>query len=365
MHDLMSPMQLGPLELPNRVVMAPMVRARSAPDRAPTDLVARYYVQRATAGLIVTEASSVSPMSVSRPGNSAIHTPAQVAGWRHVTEQVHTAGGRIFQQLYHTGRKADHTRLPNGTSPVAPSAIASTGKIVGVDGPVDFAVPRALETSEIAGVVAEFREAIRNARDAGMDGVEIHGANGYLIDEFLRDGTNRRTDRYGGNAANRARFLLEIVEEAIAIFGAERVGARISPHNGGDGIADSDPAATFTYVARELSQHRLAYLHVIEAVVPGTPHSPPPGTKPLLPALRASFDGPLIANAGYTRETAERAIADGLTDLVAFAALYIANPDLVERFRRNTGLNEPDRSTFYNGGEAGYTDYPSLDAAAT
>lgn len=181
MLDLLSPMQLGPLELPNRVVMAPMVRARSAPDHVPTDLVARYYAQRATSGLMVTEASSVSPISVGRPGTSGIYTPAQVTGWRHVTERVHAAGGRIFQQLYHLGRKADHTRLQNGTSPVAPSAIAGTGKIVGVDGPVDFAVPRALESSEIASVVAEFREAIRNAKDAGMDGVEIHGANGYRI----------------------------------------------------------------------------------------------------------------------------------------------------------------------------------------
>jgi N-ethylmaleimide reductase len=363
MADLFSPLRRGALDLPNRVVMAPMGRARSGADRAPTGLVARYYVQRASAGLIITEASSVSPVSVSRPGTSGIHTRQQVAGWRLVTDRVHAAGGRIFQQLYHLGRKADHTRLPDGVVPVAPSSIACRGTINGVAGPVDFAVPRALETAEIAGVVGEFRDAVRNARAAGMDGVEIHGANGYLIDEFLRDGTNRRTDRYGGGVANRARFLLEIVDEAIAVFGADRVGARVSPHFTVDGIADSDPATLFIHVARELDARRIAYLHVIEAVVPGTPHSPPPGTPPLLPALRAAFAGPLMANAGYTRETAERAIAEGRVDLVSFAVLYIANPDLVERFRRKTGFNAADPSSFFNGGAVGYTDYPHLDEA--
>ena len=361
MSSLLSPLRMGALELPNRVVMAPMGRARSGPDRAPGEIVARYYVQRATAGLIVTEASSVSPMSVSRPGTSAIYDAAQVAGWRKVTDRVHAAGGRIFQQLYHLGRKADHTRMPGGAPIVAPSAIACRGKIVGANGPVDFAVPRALESSEIAGVVGEFRDAIRNARAAGMDGVEIHGANGYLIDEFLRDGTNRRTDRYGGGVANRARFLLEIVEEAVAIFGADRVGARLSPHFGVDGIADSDPAGTFRYIARELGARRLAYLHVIEAVVPDTPHSPPE-MKPLLPALHDAFGGPLMANGSYTREAAEAAIAEGRADLVSFAALFIANHDLVERFRRRAGYNAADPATFFNGGEAGYIDYPALDA---
>jgi N-ethylmaleimide reductase len=361
--DLFTPIRVGACALRNRVVMAPMARARSGEDRAPTAMVADYYAQRAAAGLIVTEASSVSPLSVSRPHASAIWDDRHVAGWRLVTERVHRAGGLIFQQLYHLGRKSDPSRMPEGALPVAPSAIAAKGQVAGVNGPVEFALPRALATDEVPQVAAEFRAAAMNARDAGMDGVEIHGANAYLIDQFLRDGSNRRADRYGGSVANRARFLLEVVDEAVGVWGAGRVGVRLSPHARGDGIADSDPAAIFGYAAAALGERKIAYLHLIEAEAPGLPQAPPDGAAPLLPVIRRAFAGPLIVNGGYTRAAADRAIAAGDADLVAFAALFIANPDLVERFRRNAPFNTPDPTTFHNGGARGYIDYPTLDRA--
>jgi N-ethylmaleimide reductase len=247
---------------------------------------------------------------------------------------------------------------------VAPSAIAARGQVAGKHGPVDFAVPRALATDEIPGVVAEFRQAALNAQAAGMDGVEIHGANAYLIDQFLRDGTNQRSDRYGGSIANRARFMLEVVDAVIGVIGAGRVGIRLSPHARGDGIGDSDPAATFGYAAAALGERGIAYLHLIEALAPGLPQSPAPGTAPLMGVVRRVFPGPLIVNGGYTRASADRLIAEGAADLVAFAALFIANPDLVERFRRNAAFNKPDPATFHNGGPQGYIDYPLLDEAA-
>jgi len=343
--------------------MAPMARARSGDDRAPGPMVAEYYAQRASAALIVTEASSVSPLSVSRPHASAIFHDRHVAGWRRVAGRVHDKGGLIFQQLYHLGRKSDPSRMPDGARPVAPSAIAAKGQVAGADGPIDFALPRALATDEIPAVAAEFRAAAVNARDAGMDGVEIHGANAYLIDQFLRDGSNRRTDRYGGSIANRARFLLEIVDAVIDVWGADRVGVRLSPHARGDGIGDSDPAAIFGHAAGALAERGVAYLHVIEAQVPGLPQSPPPGAAPVLPVMRRAFRGPLIVNGGYTRALADQVIQSGAADLVAFAALFIANPDLVERFRRNAPFNPPDPSSFHNGGAKGYIDYPTLDQA--
>jgi N-ethylmaleimide reductase len=362
--DLFSPVRIGPHELSNRFVMAPMARARCDDNRVPTARVGEYYAQRASVGLIVSEASSVSPLSVSRPHASAIFLDAHVAGWRKVTDSVHAAGGLIFQQLYHLGRKTDPTRMPDGARPVAPSEIAAKGQVAGANGPVDFALPRALKTEEIAGVVAEFRHAAVNARAAGMDGVEVHGANTYLIDQFLRDGTNKRSDCYGGSVENRARFLLEVVDAVSEIFGADCVGVRVSPHARGDGIDDSDPAATFGHVAAALDARRVAYLHLIEAMVPDIPQAPAPGCAPLLPILRQAFRGPLIVNGAYTRETASSLIAAGTADLVAFGALMIANPDLVERFRLNAPLNEPDRSSFHNGGVAGYTDYPFLQDAS-
>lgn len=363
MTSVLDPVRLGALQLPNRAVMAPLGRARCDADRAPTPLVAEYYVQRASAGLIVTEATTVSAMSASRPQSAGNYNALQAAAWRRIAARIHEAGGRVFQQLYHLGRKADPTRMPNGATPVAPSAIACIGKINGANGPIDFAVPRALETDEIPGVVDEFRAAVANAHAAGMDGVEIHGANGYLIDEFLRDGSNVRTDGYGGSIASRARFLLEIVDAAAAIFGADRVGVRISPHFTVDGIGDSDPAALFGYVATELAARRIAYLHVIESCIPGRPNWPPAAVGPLLPALRRRFRGCLVVNGGYDRASADAVISAGAADLVSFGELFIANPDLVDRFRRGGPYNAPDRATFYGGGAAGYTDYPALAAA--
>ena len=362
--DLFSSCRVGPFELRNRIVMAPMNRARSDANRAPTAMTGEYYAQRATVGLIVTEATSVSPLSVSRPGTSAIYEDVHVAGWRLVAERVHAAGGTIFQQLYHLGRKADPSRMPDGLAPVAPSAIAAKGKIAGVNGPVDFAVPRALDTDEIPGIVEQFRIAAANAKRAGMDGVEIHGANSYLIDQFLRDASNRRTDRYGASIANRARFLFEIVDAVCCVLRPERVGVRLSPHAHGDGIANSDPAATYGYTAGALNERSIAYLHLVEATKRDLPQSPPQGTPPIMPIVRNAFRGALIVNGGYDRSNANELIGSGGADLVAFGALMIANPDLAERFRRNAPLNPPDHATFHQGGANGFIDYPVLAEAA-
>ena len=360
MADLLSPIRVGRLTLPNRIVMAPMQRARNDVDRVPTEIVCRYYAQRASMGLLISEASSVSPLSVGRPGAAAIFDPAQAAGWARVAAAVHAKGGIMFQQLYHLGRKSDPSRMPSGETPVSASAVAATGQVQGMAGPVPFAVPRPLRLDEMPGIVAQFRAAAAAARGAGMDGIEIHGANGYLIDQFLRDGANRRTDRYGGSITNRARLLLEIVAAVCDEVGADRVGVRLSPYARGDGLADSDPAALFTHVAAALAETGVAYLHLIEAARPGLPQSPPDGAPRLLPALRRAFPRPIIVNGGFTLASAAAALAAGEADLVSFAALAIANPDLPERWRRAAPLNEPDRSTFYDGGAKGYVDYPAL-----
>ena len=358
--DIFSPVRIGMLELPNRIVMAPMARARCNADRAANALVAEYYAQRASAGLIITEAGSVSPLSVSRPHGAAIHAALHAAGWRLVADAVHAAGGRIFQQIYHLGRKSDPSRMPDGVAPVAPSAIAAVGQVSGINGPVSFAVPRALESDEIAGVVAQFGAAAAHAKRAGMDGVEIHGANGYLIDQFLRSATNKRTDAHGGSPANRARFLLEVVDAAIAVFGAAGVGVRFSPHATADGIGDADPVATFGYAARTLNDRGIAYVHLIEALKPGLRQSPSQDVPAIMPVIRKAFSGPLIVNGGYDKASANEAIASGMADLVAFAVPYISNPDLVERLACDAALNAPDASTFYEGGAKGYTNYPFL-----
>ena len=354
---LFSPFKIGQMTLPNRIAMAPMTRSRWAYP----DLVPRYYAARADAGLLITESTSVSPLSVSRPHSSRMDDDSWVPRWAAVADAVHAAGGRIFQQLYHLGRKSDPTRMPAGLLPVAPSAIAAKGQIEGVNGAVDFATPRALEANEIPGIVGQFAEAARRAKDAGLDGIELHGANCYLIDQFLRDGTNKRTDRYGGSIANRARFLLEIVDAVSAVLGADRVGVRVSPHAGGDGISDSDPVALFGYVAEQLNARKIAYFHLVEAIGYGVPkRSPPPGTPLLMPVVRKAFAGPLIVAGGYTRASGDQVIGEGRADLVAFGELYIANPDLAERLRQNAAFNEIDRPTVYGGGAKGYTDYPNL-----
>ncbi|MFO1055457.1 MAG: alkene reductase [Dongiaceae bacterium] len=353
--DLFTPIAIGALTLPNRVVMAPMTRNRAGEGNAPVPLNATYYAQRASAGLLVTEASQVSPQGVGYPRTPGIHTDSQVEGWRAVTAAVHAAGGRIFLQLWHVGRISHPSLQPGGAAPVAPSAIAAAGQAVTYTGMQPFPTPRALETDEVPQVVAQYAEGARRAQAAGFDGVELHAANGYLIDQFLRDGTNKRTDRYGGGVANRARFLLEVTEAVAGVWGAGRVGVRLSPRGEFNDMHDTDPAATFGHAAAALSGFGLAYLHIVEPV--GTPD-------PLAPALKAAFNGPLMVNGGYDRAAADAAIAAGQADLVSFGATFLANPDLPARLRAGLPLNPPDRETFYGGTAKGYTDYPAHATAA-
>ncbi len=357
--DLFAPIALGDIDLANRIVMAPLTRNRAGPGNVPQALNVEYYVQRATAGLIVTEATQVSPQGVGYPGTPGIHSAEQVEGWRKVTEAVHERGGRIVLQLWHVGRISHPSLQPNGALPVAPSALRPEGEVFTYDGPRPFVTPRALELGEIPGIVADYRAAAVNAKAAGFDGVEVHGANGYLLDQFLRDGTNHRIDAYGGSVENRARLLLEVTDAVIEVWGAGRVGVRLSPINSFNSIADSDPDATFGHAARELARRGIAYLHLVETDMAG-------GRRYDGGALREAFGGPLMANGGYDRARAEAAIADGKADLVAFGQLYIANPDLVARFAQDAPLNEPDATTFYGGDAAGYTDYLALapDSAA-
>jgi N-ethylmaleimide reductase len=355
--DIFSPFRLGPLDLPNRVVMAPMTRNRAAPGNVLTALNATYYAQRSGAGLIVSEATQVSPQGVAYPNTPGIHSTEQVAGWKLVTDAVHGAGGRIFLQLWHVGRISHPSMQPGGALPVAPSAIAPAGQAWTTNGMEAFVTPRALETDEIPGIVEDFRHGARNARDAGFDGVELHGANGYLIDQFLRDSTNKRTDRYGGSASNRARFLLEVTEAMIGEWGGERVGVRLSPTNPYNDIADSHPAATFSTAVGELNRLGIAYLHIVE---PGPDDPVAAGEIPDIRFFRKIWRGPLIANKGYDLKRANAVLRDGTADLVSFAALYLANPDLDQRFRRGGPFNPPDRKTFYGGAAKGYTDYPVL-----
>jgi N-ethylmaleimide reductase len=351
---LFEPVRVGAVDLPNRIVMAPLGRARAHVEtRQPTASVAVYYAQRATAGLIVSEATHVSAESVSRPGTSAIHDDAHVDAWSRVTRAVHDAGGRMFQQLFHLGRKADPARLPGGGLPAGPSPIAAKGQFTTPAGPQPFPVPRALDVDEIAERVSEFARAARNSRRAGFDGIELHGANGFLIDQFLRDSANRRDDRYGGSIENRARFLLEILDAVGTAVGFDRVGVRVSPHARVDGTDDSNPGALFEYVASRLEERRVAYLHLIEPV-------DTPAADRLAPRLRRAFRGPLIVCGGLDRASASELLAEGDADLVAFGTAYIANPDLVERLRIAAPWNPPDPSTFYSGGDRGYIDYPFL-----
>ncbi len=350
--DLFTRVRIGDLDLPNRIVMAPMTRNRAAPGNIPQAMNITYYTQRASAGLIITEGAQVSPQGVGYPATPGIHSQEQIAGWRKVTDAVHAKGGRIFLQLWHVGRISHPSLQPDNALPVAPSAIKPEGEVHTYEGPKPFVAPRALATDEIAGVVAQFAQGAVNSKAAGFDGVEIHGANGYIIDQFLRDGTNRRNDRYGGSLENRARFLLEVTQAVADAFGAARVGVRLSPVSSFNSMKDSDPATTFNYAAKALSRFGLAYLHIVEMADPGVQFD--------FRRLRRSFSGCYMANAGYTLERASAAIKNGDADLVSFAKLYLANPDLPERFRKGAALNTPDTATFYGGGEKGYIDYPFL-----
>jgi N-ethylmaleimide reductase len=358
--DLFTPVQVGPYRIENRVAMAPLTRNRAGAGNVPRAMNVEYYVQRASAGLIVTEATQVSPQGVGYPGTPGIHSAEQIAGWKRVTDAVHAEGGRIFLQLWHVGRISHPSLQPGNALPVAPSAIRPEGNAFTATGLQPFVTPRALETHELPGIVESFRVGAANALAAGFDGVEIHAANGYLIDQFLRDGSNRRTDAYGGPIENRARFLFEVLDAVVSVWGADRVAIRLSPVNSFNDMRDSDPDATFGYVARRLSGYGLAYLHVVE-----TDTGPGAGKQRYdRDALRAAYGGVYVANGGYDRPRAERAIATGAADLVSFGAPYVANPDLVERFALGAALNRPDPSTFYGGDERGYIDYPFLDEAA-
>jgi len=358
--DLLSPVKLGPYELPNRLVMAPLTRNRAGAGYVPGALNATYYAQRASAGLIITEASQVSPQGLGYPNTPGIYSPEQVEGWKLVTDAVHAKGGRIFLQLWHVGRISYPSLQPDGALPVAPSAIAPAGQAATYEGMQPFVTPRALETHEISEIVEQYRQGAKNALEAGFDGVEIHAANGYLIDQFLRDGTNHRTDAYGGSIENRARFLLEVTEAVVSVWGGDRVGVRLSPSGSFNSMSDSDPIATFSYAAQALNAFNLAYLHIVEPRADEHYIANSPASRLTTGYFRSLFQGTLIAAGGFDRETGNAALANGEADLVAYGRLFIANPDLPERFAINAPLNPADRFTFYEGDERGYTDYPTL-----
>lgn len=351
-----SPLKLGDLSLPNRIVMAPMTRNRAGQGNVPSDLALEYYRQRSSAGLIITEATQVTQEGQGYPFTPGIHSAEQVVGWRWITDTVHAAGGRIFLQLWHVGRISHPSYQPNGAPPLAPSAIQPSGHVYTLQGPQDFVTPRALELSEIAGVIEQFRKGARNALEAGFDGVEIHGANGYLLDQFLRDGTNKRTDAYGGVIANRARFMLEVTDAVCSVWGANRVAMRLSPLNPYNDMSDSDPQATFSYAVEQLNRFGLAYLHVTEMGKGSGAAGPDFDPR----TLRKLWKGVYMTNGGYDLERADAALAAGETDLVAFGVPFLANPDLPARFARKAPLNVPDQATFYAGGAGGYIDYPGL-----
>ena len=356
---MFSPLQLGSLLLPNRIVMAPMTRSRADANGVPGPFVSTYYGQRASAGLIITEAAHVAPEGVGYPDTPGIHTDEQVAGWREVTASVHARDGTIFAQLWHVGRVSHPCMQPGERQPVAPSAIAPGGQLFTRRGRLPFVTPRALETEEIPGVVAQFEYAARRAREAGFDGVDIHAANGYLIDQFLRDGTNHRSDHYGGSIANRARFLLEVTEAVVAVWGREAVGVRLSPMNPYNSMVDSAPEELFCHVAGELHRLGIAYLHVAE---PGSGHpNATPAELQLVRTLRAAFEGCLLVDGGRDKTSAERAMTAVGADLVALATPFIANPDLVDRLRLDLPLAPADPATFYTGGSRGFTDYPCYE----
>ena len=356
---LFEPLRLGDLTLPNRIAMAPLTRNRADGELAPGTLNAEYYRQRAGAGLLITEASQVSHQGQGYESTPGIYSPAQIAGWQTVTKAVHDAGGRIFIQLWHVGRISHVDLQPGHGAPVAPSAIAAKTKTFVAGKFIDVSPPRALETSEIPGIVADFAKAAANAKAAGFDGVEIHGANGYLIDQFLRDSTNKRTDAYGGAIENRIRLAMEVVEAVLKTWDPKRVGIRIAPVSPANDIADSDPAALFGALTQKLSAAGLGYLHVIEGATGG-----PRDNLPFdYGALRTMFKGAYMANNGYTGELAEEAVRSGRADLVAFGKLFIANPDLPERLSVGAPLNAWNNKTFYGGGAEGYTDYPALERA--
>ncbi|HXC59722.1 MAG TPA: alkene reductase [Steroidobacteraceae bacterium] len=352
MPDLFAPIRLGDLDLPNRIFMAPLTRSRSGPTRVPNALMVEYYRQRASAGLILTEATVVTSQGVGYADTPGIWSTEQVEGWKPVTRAVHEAGGRIFLQLWHVGR-VSHPLFLDGALPVAPSAIAPAGHVSLVRPTTSYVVPRALERSELAGVVEQFRRGAANAMAAGFDGVEIHGANGYLLDQFLQDRSNHRDDDYGGSVENRARLMLEVTDAVISVWGASRVGMHLAPRGDAHDVGDSDRLGTFSYVARELGRRRIAFIAAREK----------PGPDRIGPQLKNAFGGTYVANEALDLASGNALLAAGEADAVAFGKLFIANPDLPRRFASGAPLNAPDPQTFYSGGAKGYTDYPALGLA--
>ncbi|MDJ0673882.1 MAG: alkene reductase [Calothrix sp. MO_167.B42] len=359
--NLFSPTKLGAHTLPNRIVMAPMTRLRAV-DSIPNSVMATYYAQRASAGLIVTECTMVSPMSNGYMNCPGIYSPEQVEGWKQVTQAVHDRGGKIFLQLWHSGR-VSHPSLLNGELPVAPSAVAGEGTLHSPIGKVTLETPRALETQEIPEIVEQFRQGAVNAVEAGFDGVELHGAFGYLIDQFLQDGSNQRTDKYGGSIENRARFLLEVVSGVTSVWGGEKVGIKLSPSNTFYGMKDSDSQGIFSYVIDKLNPFNLAYIHLME------PNEVDLANRqvlnPVLPIFRPIYQGTIITNGGYDRQAGNNVLSTGDADLVSFGKLFISNPDLPKRFQLEADLNTPNPKTFYGKGdqdlELGYIDYPFME----
>jgi N-ethylmaleimide reductase len=353
---LFQPIQVGELQLPNRVVMAPLTRNRASAGNVPTAMNATYYAQRADAGLLIAEATQICPEGQGYIATPGIHSAEQIAGWKLVTDAVHARGGHIVLQLWHVGRISHTSLQPGGKAPVAPSAIRANAKTFVAEGFVDVSEPRALTSAEIPGLIESYRQAAANARTAGFDGVEIHAANGYLLDQFLRDSTNQREDAYGGSIDNRSRLLVEVSQAVADEFGAGRTGVRLSPLTSFGDIADSQPQALFNRVVERLASLNLAYLHIIEGETGGD-RQPQPFD---YVGMRKPFRGAWILNNGYDRSMAIEAIRKGEADLIAFGRPFIANPDLTRRLRENAELNEGDPDTFYGGGEHGYTDYPVL-----
>jgi 2,4-dienoyl-CoA reductase-like NADH-dependent reductase (Old Yellow Enzyme family) len=351
--NLLDPIQLGDLHLPNRVIMAPLTRLRGTVDHVPTPMIAEYYAQRASAGLIISEGTPVDPLGVGYPQVPGIWSKEQTEAWKPITRAVHNAGGRIFAQIWHVGRISDPSYL-NGQLPVAPSAIAATGHVSLIRPEKSFVTPRALLLDEIPGIIEAFRRGAENAQAAGFDGVEIHGANGYLLDQFLQDGSNHRTDEYGGPIENRARLHLEVTDAAISVFGAGRVGMHLAPRSGVHGISDSNLKATFGYLATELGKKKIAFLCAREHVAADS----------IGPCLKKDFGGIFVANEALDQKTGQALLDEGKADAVAYGKLFIANPDLPVRFAKGAPLNAPDPKTFYAHGPQGYTDYPALQEVA-
>jgi N-ethylmaleimide reductase len=356
--DLFAPIQVGDIQLKNRIVMAPMTRSRANDDRSPNVLMAEYYSQRASAGLIISEATQISPQAAGALNTPGIHTEQHIQGWRLVTDSVHAQGGKIFLQLWHTGRASHPSFQPNGARPVSSSAVTPADEIHTPNGKQPFVQPRALELAEIPAIVHTYAEATKSSQSAGFDGVEIHAANGYLIDQFLRDGVNQRTDSYGGSIANRLRFMLEVTEAVVNAWSANHVGIRLSPKNPYLDMRDSDPNPLFTAATSALNQFNLAYLHIAEGV---------PGQflagkdEPATPMMRDVYQGLVMVNGGYDFETGTTAISSGEADAIAYGMPFLANPDLPARYRSNAPLNPPNPATIYAQGAVGYTDYPFLE----